>query len=66
MTQKRIMDSLNVNQAVCCLCVRINAECQVLMSVGHLMLERPFNVEASACVKLAKSWNLFESQFYHS
>lgn len=55
-----------MSQAVYCLCVRFNIECQVLMSAGHLMLERPFNVESSVCVKLAKSWNLFESQFYHS
>lgn len=52
MTQKRIMDSLNMNQAMYCLYVRFNIECQVLMSAGHLMPERPLNVESSACVKL--------------
>lgn len=47
MTQNRIMDNLNMSQAMDCLCVRFNIECQALMSAGHLMLERPFNVESS-------------------
>lgn len=52
MTQKRIIDSLNMNQTLYCLYVRFNIECQVFMSAGHLMLERLLIVASSACVKL--------------